>query len=57
MSMIISKQIMLAFEDKCFCFQVTGFFYQKSEFVSKIMKGALYLIKRPIAGIKGSDLS
>ena len=27
---------MLAFEDYCFCFQVTGFFYQKSEFLFKM---------------------
>ena len=30
--MIIYKKIMLAFEDNCFCFQVTAFFYQKKLF-------------------------
>ena len=41
---------MSAFEDNCFCFQVTGFFYnnkKKSEFLSKI-KGAICLIKIPV---------
>ena len=38
-SMIISKKITLAFEDNCFCFQVTGFFYQKKWiFVKNVYK-------------------
>ena len=49
-SMIISLKI-LAFEDNCLCFQVTSFFYQKSEFWFKMfINSALYFTKRPITG-------
>ena len=42
---------MLAFDDNWFCFQVTVFFYQKSEFLFKMfIKSALCLTKRPVTG-------
>ena len=37
---------MLAFEDNCFCFQVTDFFYQKRELLFKMfINNALYFTK------------
>ena len=45
------EKITLAFEDNCFCFQVTGFFHQKSEFLFKMfINSVLYFTKRPITG-------
>ena len=50
------KKITLAVEDNYFCFQVTAFFYQKSEFSFKMfIKNALCLT-RPITGNKSSNL-
>ena len=43
---------MLTFEDNCFCFQVTGFFLSKSEFLFKMfIRSTLYLTKKkPLTG-------
>ena len=41
---------MLAFENNCFCFQVTSFFTKKVKLFKMFIKRALYLTKRPITG-------
>ena len=49
--MIISKKIILAFEDNVFVFKLQSLFYQKSEFLFKMfIKRTLYLTKSSITG-------
>ena len=41
---------MLAFEDNCFCLEVTAFFTKKWSLFKMFIQSALYLTKKPITG-------